>query len=405
MPGNSRSFWIPTGVVSLSLTLILLAAGETYARVQQVQQDDVERKFASAMQLHQSGDIEGAIKGYQSILTTHPERVDVRSNLGAALSRLGRYEEAIEQYKKALPLSGGNPSIRFNLALAYYKAAWFDEAAKELSTFLGTGPQGTPQMQSATLLLADCEVRLGEYKKVIELLSPLENSSGDNRTIAYLLGSALISDGQISRGQMLIDRVFRGEDTAEARLLIGSILLLADDGNGAIKELERAIQLNPKLPALRSWYGRALMRMGDAEKAKSIFKAELADNPTDFDANLYLGILLKRDRQYDDCLNYLTQAARLRPRESYARYQLASLYAATGKAKEAQPLLEGVVKEFPDFVEAHVLLASVYYRLDRKPDGDREREIVQKLNTQQQAKQPGSQPGNSKDPSKPPTEP
>src|SRR5512147_2195938 len=99
-------------------------------------QDDVNRAFARATQLHESGDIQRAIRGYQAILTCHPQRVDVRSNLGAAYSRLGRYEEAIEQYKQALALDKHNEAIRFNLALAYYKAAWFTEAASELSQFL-----------------------------------------------------------------------------------------------------------------------------------------------------------------------------------------------------------------------------------------------------------------------------
>src|SRR5678815_2046881 len=104
----------------------------------------------------------------------------------------------------------------------------------------------------ACLLLADCLVRIGEYKKVIELLSPLETAEPDNRTLAYVLGSALVGEGQVQRGQILIDRVFRGDDSAEAHLLIGSILLLADDGQTAIKELESAIALNPRLPTVRS---------------------------------------------------------------------------------------------------------------------------------------------------------
>src|SRR5215813_11615947 len=93
---------------------------------------DVEREFERATQLHQSGDLQGAVRAYLAILSTNPARVDVRSNLGAAYSALGRYEEAIEQYKRALVIDGTNYAIRFNLALAYYKAAWFTEAAAEL---------------------------------------------------------------------------------------------------------------------------------------------------------------------------------------------------------------------------------------------------------------------------------
>jgi hypothetical protein len=54
--------------------------------------DSVDVAFAQAIKLHQAGDIEGAIRSYQAILVKYPQRVDVRSNLGAAFSRLWRYE-------------------------------------------------------------------------------------------------------------------------------------------------------------------------------------------------------------------------------------------------------------------------------------------------------------------------
>jgi tetratricopeptide (TPR) repeat protein len=354
---------------------------------------DVGAAFEEATRLHQSGDLEGAIRRYQAILAKHPGRIDVRSNLGAAFSRLGRYEDAIAQYKQALEQDRRNHTIRYNLALAYYKAAFFAEAAGEWAPLIDALPKTQAEWLSSVMLLADCQVRLGEYRKVIELLSPLEATYGSDRAFAYLLGSALISDNQIAKGQVLIDRVFRGEESAEARLLMGSILLLADNAQGALKELERAVALNPKLPGVQAWYGRALMRLGDGEKAISVFKTAMADNPQDFDASLYLGILLKRDKMLEEAYEHLSHAARLRPRDSYARYHLGALYAAQGKPADARPLLEAVVKEFPDFVEARVVLASVYYRLNRKADADRERAIIQKLNEEQQAKQPGAQSG------------
>jgi len=361
----------------------------------------VERDFERATQLHQNGDLQGAVRGYLAILATHPARVDVRSNLGAAYSALGRYEEAIEQYKRALIIDGGNHAIRFNLALAYYKAAWFAEAATELERFVTALPS-SPQTANARLVLADCHARLGEYKKVIQLLAPLAETDPENRTLAYLLGSALIGVGQLNKGQEIIDRLFRHEDSAEAHLLMGSILLLADDAQGALKEAQRALELNPKLPALQAWYGRVLMRLGDTERAKVAFKTELATNANDFDANLYLGVLLRQEKQMEEALAYLQRAAQLRPREQYARYHLAAVYASAGKPAQALPLLEGVLKEHADFVEARVLLASVYYRLNRKADGDREKAIIQKSNAEQRVKQPGVPSGGEQVPPKPP---
>jgi hypothetical protein len=59
-------------------------------------------------------------------------------------------------------------------------------------------------------------------------------------------------------------------------------------------------------------------------------------------------------------------------------------------ALEAQPDRTDIrsVADMPAYIDAHVLLATTYYRLKRKEDGDRERRIVEKLTAEAQAKQP-----------------
>jgi tetratricopeptide (TPR) repeat protein len=372
--------------VNSILASVLLISAAVWAGAQS-RSGDVDRAFAEATRLHESGEIEAAIKAYQAILASRPERADVRSNLGAAFARLGRYQEAVEQYQRALFVDRRNHTIRFNLALAHYKAAQYDEAATELASLAAEQPENL----NAILLLADCRLRLGENKKVIELLSPLESKHGDHRVFAYLLGSALVSDKQLEKGQALIDRVFRAEDSAEAHALLGAAHLMTEDSQSALKEFERAIQLNPKLPTLRAWYGRTWLRLGEIENARKAFEGELEINPADFESNLYLGVLLRKDGKLDEALAHLRRASQARPKDAGVRYLIGSVFMATGKIAEAQQLLEAVVKEVPDFVEAHVLLARAYYRLNRKEDGDRHQAIIQKLNAERQAKQPGAQ--------------
>jgi hypothetical protein len=69
----------------------------------------------------------------------------------------------------------------------------------------------------------------------------------------------------------------------------------------------------------------------------------------------------------------------VRPGNAAALYQVAAIDVDTGKLEQARVRLEGIVREEPEFLEAHISLAQVYYRLKRKDDGDRERALVQKL--------------------------
>jgi tetratricopeptide (TPR) repeat protein len=338
-----------------------------------------------AIALHQSGDIEGAIREYRAFLKLRPDAVQVRSNLGAALSKAGRYQEAIAEYKLALEKDSRNPAILLNLALAHYKIAQIPTAAAELATI----HELQPANRQALFLLADCQLRLGENKKVIDLLSPLEKESPDDKVLIYLLGTALIRDKQPERGQVLVDRILRDGDSAEARLLLGTTKFYAHDYAGALADMKKAVDLNPQLPDLFAYYGLALLSTGDEAGAADAFGKELASNPNDFVSNLQLGVLMKQDQNYDGAHVYFDRALMVRPGDQGVRYQLATLDIAGSRLDEARRTLEQLIKEAPQFTEAHVSLATVYYRLKRKADGDKERAIVLNLNAEKQAKQPG----------------
>jgi len=96
---------------------------------------------------------------------------------------------------------------------------------------------------------------------------------------------------------------------------------------------------------------------------------------------------LKEDDKLDEAMACLQRALLVRPGDPLARYQLATVQLQQGKTEAARSTLESIVKLAPSYTEAHVTLATVYYRLKRKDDGDRQRAIVQKLNADAQAKQ------------------
>jgi tetratricopeptide (TPR) repeat protein len=342
--------------------------------------------FARGVSLHQSNDILGAIEAYEDCLALQPNRIDARSNLGAAFVRLGRYEPAIEQYRKALALAPDDVTVSFNLALALYKGARTAEAAAQLERVL----EKAPDAHKAALLLADCLLQMGEDRRVIELLSPLESALGHDRLFAYVLGTALVQQDEVERGQLWIDRLFRGGDSAEAHVLLAAQHLRRRDFRAAIPELQRAIELNPRLPTVHALHGRALMAAGDREGAGAAFRRELEVSPNDFESNLFVGLFLKDDGRTDEAFDYLTRASRLRPQDPRVLYGLGNVHVAAGRLEAAEQALEALVKLSPDYQQGHVLLATVYYRLKKKELGDRERAIVEKLSAAQQAAQPGA---------------
>ena len=282
-----------------------------------------------AVQLHQAGDLAGAIREYQACIAAEPNRVEARSNLGAVLVKQGRYQDAIDQYRAALKVAPVDlaPRLRFNLALAYYKSFQILEAAAEFESL----HRAQPADLNLALLLADCRLRTGEFQNAIDLLTPFDAFEPDQPALDYILGMALIRTGRVPEGQRRVDRILRQGDSAEGRFLLGAALFTAGNYPGAVTELARAAALNPAVPSLQSYYGQALLFTGDADGAAEAFRKELAANPNDFDA----------------------------------LFHLASILAHRGKPAEARPLLERAVLARPGSAEARDALAHGFPEVQR----------------------------------------
>jgi len=363
-----------------AVSLGVIAQAQTPQEFQKLVQD--------AIQKQKVGDLEGAVPEYRKFLKVHPEATAIHSNLGAALAGLGRFEEAVPEYKIALKQSPALDSARLNLAIAYYKMGRIPKAATELEKIHAKDPAN----HQAVLLLSDCYLRMGQEKDVIRVLVPQEKKHPDDLAIAYMLGTALIREKRVGEGQVLVDQILRNGDSAEAHLMLGSAKMSVLDYAGARDEFAKAVKLNPDLPEVHGLYAQALVFTGDSDLSSKEFKAELAVDPFNFDANLQLGAAARIDQNYEEAHKYLARALETRPGDPGVRYQLALIAVDEGKLDEARQILEGLVKQSPQFTEAHVSLSLVYFRLKRPEDGKREREIVQRLTAEAQAKQPGAQP-------------
>jgi tetratricopeptide (TPR) repeat protein len=373
-------------LATLAVLSLLLAVP---VRAQTQPEKDFERLFARAMELHQAGEILGAIETYKAALAILPDRADALSNLGAAYVKLGQYDDAIAQYEAALKADPMSNPVRLNLALAYYKSARPNLAIPQLKRVVASDPEG----KSAYLLLADCYLQTGQDQELLALLKPRAQMFEGNLAYAFMLGTALLRTGDTLEGQKYVDRIFGAGESAEAHLLMGIAHLGQQDYPAAKTELERAIELNPRLPTAHSLFGRSLLALGEQAAAERAFSDELAININDFEANLQLGNVRKGAQKFAEASTYLERATTIRPTDLTARKLLASLRLQMGEVEEAVRMLEALAKDAPDVVEIHVQLATGYNRLKRKDDAQREREIVDRLNAEAQAKQRGSGPG------------
>jgi tetratricopeptide (TPR) repeat protein len=366
--------WILAGLLGTGLALAQATSGQEAASDQDV--------LSRAIQAHQQGHYPEAIEAYQAFLNAHPDAAPVRSNLGAALVHERRFKEAVEQYQQALSAMPTNDGIRLNLALAYYKMGNIPEAVSEFEALSAVLPPDQPQSRQVKLLLAELYLRQGREERAIPLLSPLADADPNDMAVAYLLGTALLRKGDESAGAAIIDRILRNGDTAEGHMLMAFTHLQANDPKPGLVEVNRAIELNPNLPEAYTVLGRLDYITSDVEGAEAAFRKALSLDPNAFEALLYLGTLMRKQGRFADARPEIERALELRPGDATARYQFAMICSEEGDDQRAADLLEALIKDAPQYTEAHRSLSTIAFRLGRVEEGRAERKIAETLAAQ-----------------------
>ncbi len=347
---------------------------------------DVDRMLKTAIEEQQRGDYESAIRDYRKVLELRPNIVEAKVNMAAALVHLGQYDTAINIYREVLSSLAFKNPVLLNLALAYYKKGDFEHAREQFAAL----NQAQPGDVRVAILLADSCLHVGKSSEALVLLEPLAAANSQNLDFDLVLGSALIKAGRRRDGIPFVEKVAESGNSADAYLLAGSALLQVNEFEQARRDLEAALSLDARLPGIYSLVGTARDKTGDVKQAEAAFREALKADADDFDANLYLGAILCKRRDLEEAQPYLERAIRLKPSSSMARYEMALLKSASEQYQAAAEDLEKVVKDDPEWLEPHVELASLYYRLHRPEDGLRERQIVERITAQKQEKGPGN---------------
>lgn len=131
------------------------------------------------------------------------------------------------------------------------------------------------------------------------------------------------------------------DPVAAARLALGHYY--AGDADRADKAVRAALALDPGQPIARFVQAEVELGTGDAQKAKQLFAALVADGIDSYDIRSRLAQLAQADGQLEEMVRQLCAAKRLDPERSYPYQALAQVYKRMGKQAEALAELEQLV--------------------------------------------------------------
>jgi tetratricopeptide (TPR) repeat protein len=358
-----------------ALARLVLLYGLSLASAARGQGTDPQQLFQEALAAQKRGDASQAVKKYQQLIQLHPEMTAAHAQLGLVFMAVGRFDEAIAQYRVALAQAPGNPDLRLSLAMAYYQKGDMSAAAEQFKSLLQEEP-GNFQIAS---VLANCYSRLGRNAEAVAVLAPLEEAGRDDVPFQMTFGWVLVRAGRTREGLERIEKVAQQAHSAEAYMQAATAEMRVEAYDKARRYAHEALRLNPDLPGLYSLSGLILDELGDHAAAQAAFAKALEANPNDFQAHLRLGEDLYKERKLDDARLHAERALQISRGAPEALFDLARVKRAQGQLDAALVDLQQVVRLRPEWIDPHVELAALYYRLKRSKDGAREKEIVDQL--------------------------
>jgi tetratricopeptide (TPR) repeat protein len=289
------------------------------------------------------------------------ELVRAYSNLGVVESQAGRYSRAAELFEQAAAIEPDFPNLQYSLGVARFNAKQFDKATAPLARALADQPQDASRKRMLAMAWLNSEA----YDKAAELLRDDPGRDADP-SLQFSYGLALARSNRGAEAEAVFASLLASHgDSAEVRVVLGQASAQQGDYEAAIRELTRALELNPDVAEANATLGVLYLKQGRLPEAEQALRAELRVRPDDAQSQNALATVLDRDGRGEEALPLLRRALESKPDFADARYQLGKILLAEGHASEAVEQLQAAARSAPDDANIHYQLGRAYQKLGR----------------------------------------
>ncbi len=199
-----------------------------------------------------------------------------------------------------------------------------------------------PRAGDVRLKLADAYLKEGEVAKGVQEYIRASDVVPDT-TVQLRAGTFLLMARRFDDAKGRAEKVLAAEPkNVEAQVLLANALAGLKDLDGAVSELEEAIQLNPDRSATYANLGQLEMGRGRREAAEQAFKRAVELAPKSAAPHLALGSFYWATSRLVEAESELTGALQTEPDNVLALRAIATFYLATGRRDQAAPPLRRV---------------------------------------------------------------
>jgi tetratricopeptide (TPR) repeat protein len=282
--------------------------------------------------------------------------------------------------------SGG--LIRHLLGLAYYQKANYARAIDHLSMAVRLETDGNRQYRQDVQMLGLSHYLVGHIKEAIPYLEQVKIWAPDNIEMAYTLGVSYIQTHDPDKAREAFARMFSvSPGSAAAYLTNAQMMIRQQFEEFAEKELQKALEIDPRLPQANFLLGELAVYRADLERGVGFLQKEIAINPGFAMAYYMLGEAYTRQLKWDEALGPLQKSIWLNPFFSGPYIVLGKVYLKKGELVNAESMLRRALSRDPNNFSGHHLLAQVLQQTNRAEEAKKEFELADKLRTSSEKNQ------------------
>ncbi|MDE2296127.1 MAG: PEP-CTERM system TPR-repeat protein PrsT [Gammaproteobacteria bacterium] len=311
----------------------------------QVALPEPDRSLLNARALLATGQTDAAAALLRPLVASAPAATDARDLLAESLLQAGRLPEALAQLRIAIQRAptAAEPRLIEGRVLAWQ--GQFAAAESALDQALARMPPAEPVAHRLTALVALTQARLalGEIDAAAKsqaMLAKLEPAA----PMTQLLDARIkLVRGQIRPATDELERiVVNAPSFVEARMLLGAALLQRGDLQQAQQQLRRVVAQTPDNVQARKLLAQVQLKLGQPNEALSVLTPAIEGPSADPTLLSLFGSAASQAGNPAALVQALERSAKAHPNDPPVIENLASVYLATGHAREALALLQKI---------------------------------------------------------------
>jgi len=209
-----------------------------------------DQDYITAMSHFLAGEWDEAQKAFADLDKKHSDEPYIKLIRGNIDYSRGDLEEAVDHYQAAISLNPNYGNAYYKLGVCYYRMGELDKA---LSAFNRVVEMKDQSHAMASYFVGLIELFLGRDKKASEAFEIFHKMSPESRIANFYLAHMKVRQKQFEEALELLKKLVEATpDFAEVHYLLGVAHYGLHNNTEAVKEFQRALEINPEDERSRS---------------------------------------------------------------------------------------------------------------------------------------------------------